>query len=249
MLKCIIIDDEPHAIEGLKGYIAEMSTLVLLASYVDPTLALKEIQLLDEVDLIFVDVDMPKINGLELAKEIRSKTKKLIFTTAHTKYAYEAFEVKADGYLLKPYSLGKFIITINNLFPAIRQSSVEVANQELVKKDFFFVKSKEDDLKILKIKYAEVIAIESKLNYVAIHLKEKIVLTYMGLKDIAQIFAQMPNFMQLHRSYIINTSQIETIDGNLVKMTNGIRITVGENYRKVFAFFVNQSLIKAGKRE
>lgn len=247
MVKCLIIDDEPHAIEGLKGYIAELPMLVLLASYTDPTIALKEIQLLDGVDLIFVDVDMPKINGIELAKEIRSKTKKLIFTTAHTKYAYEAFEVKADGYLLKPYSLGKFIITINNLFPTIGQSSTDVVNPELVKNDFFFVKSKEDDLKILKIKYEDVVAVESKQNYIMIYTAKKNILTYMSLTEIAKILTVMPNFMQLHRSFLINSSHIEMIDGNLVKMFNGIKITVGESFRREFNVFVSKDLLKAGK--
>jgi len=117
MYKCIIIDDEPHAIEGLKGYMASTPQLNLVKSYTDSLAALKDIQESEPVDLIFLDVDMPTINGIELAKEIRNKTAKLIFTTAHTKYAFEAFEVNADGYLLKPYSIGKFIIAINRLFP------------------------------------------------------------------------------------------------------------------------------------
>src|SRR3982750_1482359 len=112
MYKCIIIDDEPQAIEGLKTYLAATPQLELLASYTDPVIALKEIVERDNVDLIFLDVDMPKINGIELAKVIRNKTKKLIFTTAHTKYAFDAFEADADAFLWKPYSLGKFIITI-----------------------------------------------------------------------------------------------------------------------------------------
>lgn len=242
MYKCIIIDDEPHAIEGLKGYISQMPTLQLLATYTDPLLALKEIQSLSGIDLIFVDVDMPKINGLELAKEIRSKTKKLIFTTAHTKYAFEAFQVKADAYLLKPYSLGKFIITVNELFPDDNDTI-----EQPVKNDFFFVKSKDDDLKILKIKYADVIAIESKQNYIMIYTSKKNILTYMTLSEIAKILKPMPNFMQLHRSYLINQDHIEMIDGNLVKMVNEIRITVGDSYRNEFNAFIIKGLIKMGK--
>lgn len=243
MYKCIIIDDEPHAIEGLKGYISHIPTLHLLASYTDPVVALKEIQSQERVDLIFVDVDMPKINGLELAKEIRSKTKKLIFTTAHTKYAFEAFEVKADSYLLKPYSLGKFIITINDLFPDSNDMT-----DHTVKNDFFFVKSKDDDLKILMIKYVDVIAVESKLNYIMIYTFKKNIVTYMTLTEIAKILSLMPNFMQLHRSYLINQDYIEMIDGNLVKMVNDIRITVGDNYRDGFHAFISKGLIKMGKQ-
>lgn len=243
MYKCIIIDDEPHAIAGLKGYISQTPTLCLLASYTDPLVALNEIQLLEGIDIIFVDVDMPKINGLELAKEIRYKTKKLIFTTAHTKYAFEAFQVKADAYLLKPYSLGKFIITINDLFPHTAQMP-----DPLVKNDFFFVKSKDDEQKILKVKYSDVIAVESKLNYIMIYTSKKNILTYMQLAEIAKILTPMSNFMQLHRSYVINNDHIEMIDGNLIKMVNQLKFTVGESYRAGFHEFLSKSLIKMGKQ-
>jgi len=246
MYKCIIIDDEPHAIEGLKKYIESVSELILFKSYTDPLLALKDFDRIEPVDIIFLDIDMPKINGIELSKEIKNKTKKLVFTTAHTKYAYEAFEANADAFLLKPYSLGKFIITINKLFPE-KAIDEKVGENTVIKKDFFFVKSKEDDLKILKIRYADIVAVESKQNYVMIYTATKKVLTYMSLTEIAKILNTMPGFMQLHRSFIISQDQIETIDGNFVKMVNGIRITVGDNYRKEFNAFVADKLIKTGK--
>lgn len=249
MLRCIIIDDEPHAILGLQNYIEAIPELKLLASYTDPVIALKEIHKVATVDIIFMDIDMPKISGIELAKEIRSITGKLVFTTAHTKYAYEAFEANADAYLLKPYTMGKFVITINKLFP-MQQIAKGLDNEHLtLQKNYFFVKSKEDDLKILKINFDDVVVVESKLNYVMIYTPTKKILTYMSLVEIAKILVQRSNFKQLHRSFLINTNHIETIDGNLVKMINGTRITVGEHYRKEFNAFINDSLIKAGKLE
>lgn len=246
--KCIIIDDEADTIAGLETYINALPELILLKSYTDPLLALKEVSRNEAVDLIFLDVDMPKLTGIELAQVIRSKTSKLVFTTAHDKYAYEAFEANADAYLLKPYTLGKFVITINKLFreqqPIIAQSNATPA----VAKNFFFVKSKEDDLRILKIKFADVIAVESKQNYVMIYTQSKNVLTYMSLTEIAKILLAIPGFMQLHRSYIINQDHIENIDGSYVKMLNGTRITVGDLYRKAFNAFVAERLIKAGKQ-
>lgn len=246
MYKCVIIDDEPHAIEGLTKYIDSVPELVLIKSYTDPLLALKDFDQIGPVDILFLDIDMPKINGIELSKEIKNKTQKLIFTTAHTKYAYEAFEVNADAFLLKPYSLGKFIITINKLFPE-KKLDEKTDENIAVKKDFFFVKSREDDLKILKIRYADIVAVESKQNYIMIYTITKKVLTYMSLTEIAKILNTMPGFMQLHRSFIISQDQIETIDGNLVKMINGIRISVGDHYRKEFNAFVADKLIKTGK--
>lgn len=245
--KCIIIDDEADTIAGLKAYINDLTELELIKSYTDPLQALKEISQNEPVDIIFLDIDMPKITGIELAKEIRSKTGKLVFTTAHTKYAYEAFEANADAYLLKPYTLGKFVITINKLFPERLPIAEQPSEKTSLAKDFFFVKSKEDDLRILKIKFTDVVAVESKQNYVMIYTQSKNVLTYMSLTEIAKILIAIPGFMQLHRSYLINQNQIETIDGSYVKMLNGTRITVGDNYRKDFSTFVAERLIKAGK--
>lgn len=242
MYKCIIIDDEPHAIERLKMYMVSTPQLQLVDAYTDPLVALKEIMEGTPVDLVLLDVDMPKINGIELAKEIRGKTNKLIFTTAHTKYAFEAFESNADGYLLKPYSIGKFIIAINRIFPA------EIAATKKLQDDFFFVKSKEENLKIIKIKYADMIAVESRRNDVMIHTISKKVLTYMSLTEITKLFKDIPGFTQLHRSFIVKQDQIESINGNQVRLANGIELTVGENFRKDFNTFVTSKLIKAGKK-
>ena len=244
MPKCIIIDDEEHAIEGLKAYISTLPELSIIQTYLDPLLALKEILRMECVDLIFLDVDMPKINGIELAGEIRNKTKKLVFTTGHTKYAYEAFEANADAYLLKPYSLGKFVIAMHKLFPENTRSEPE--NDA---KAYFFVKSKEDDLRMVKINYDDIIVVEGQQNYIMIHTKTKKVLTYMSLSEITGILTSYGGFMQLHRSFVANMAQIEHIDGAMVKMNNGMRIGVGEYYRKNFNDFLAEHLIKAGKRK
>ncbi len=247
MYSCIIIDDEPHAIEGLKKYIEDFPELLLIGSYTDPLLALKEISKNEAVDIIFMDIDMPKINGIELSKEIRNKTDKLVFTTAHTKHAYEAFELDADAYLLKPYSIGKFTITLNKLLTdklTLRNSDKK---DESLNQDFFFVKSKEDNLNILKVRFESIIAVESQQNYVRIYTLEKNILTYMSLTEIAKILCVMPRFMQLHRSFLINKEHIETIDGHLIKMKNGIKVSVGDKYHQEFNTFINNHLIKAGK--
>lgn len=244
MYKCIIIDDEEHAIEGLKTYISTLPELSIIETYTDPLLALREIGKHGPVDVVFLDVDMPKISGIELASEIKNSTKKIVFTTGHSKYAYDAFEVNADAYLLKPYSLGKFVIAVNKLFP----ESFE--NQPLKEvKDYFFVKSKEDDLRMVKIRYDEIVVVEGQQNYIMIHTKAKKVLTYMSLSEITTILTSYGGFMQLHRSFVVNMGQIEHIDGALVKMNNGIRIGVGEYYRKNFNEFLSEHLIKAGKRK
>jgi len=242
---CIIIDDEPYAIEGLKVYINSIPNLSVLKTYTDPLEALIDLVNSDMVDLILLDIDMPKITGIELSKEIRQKTRKLVFTTSYTQYGYLAFEAEADAYLLKPYTLTKFASTISKLFPPNEKHIVV----EKVIDNYFFVKNKDEHLKIVKIKYDDVIAVESKQNYVMIHTVSKKVLTYMSLTEISKIFTRFNNFEQFQRSFIISKEHIDNIDGNTINMVNGIQITVGEYYRKDFTTFLSEKLIKARRKE
>ncbi|MFC3561122.1 LytR/AlgR family response regulator transcription factor [Pedobacter jamesrossensis] len=242
-LRCIIVDDEPHAIDGLKRYFEAMPDLELVKTFTDPVKAMIEIVAGEAVDLILLDVDMPGISGIELGKSLRDKTNKMVFTTAHSKYAYDAFELEADAFLLKPYSLSKFISTINKLFPK-NASESELADND----DFMFVKSKEDNLRLLKIFYKDIVAVESRLNYVQIHTLEKSVTTYISLTEIAKKLMVFDRFVQFQRSFILAKDYIEYVEGNCIKMQNGTKITVGEYYKKYFNEFVDSKLLKAKRR-
>lgn len=246
MYRCVIIDDEPHAIEGLKNYIVKIPELELIATYTDPVYALQEIAKGDGIDLLIIDIEMPEISGLELAGLIRAKTDKLLITTAHTKYAYEAFDIHADGYLLKPYSFAKFLATIHKLFPPIvRDSDFAGVHHD---QDFFFIKSKDDNLKLVKIRYDDIVMIESKLNYVMVYTVDRSILTYISLIEISNRMTRERGFEQFHRSFILNNKHIEYIEGNTITLNNGKKITVGEHYKKDFNAFVNRSLLKAKRK-
>ena len=242
MYNCVIIDDEIHAIDGLREFISNIPEISILETYVSPVEALKSINNLPPINLVLMDVDMPGISGIELSKSIRHRTDKLVFTTAHTKYGYEAFQVDADGYLLKPYSLSSFLTLMNKLFP--HSQITETAEVE----DFFFAKSKEDNYSLVKINYNDIIAIESKLNYIRIHTLDKNVLTYMSLSEMARRLSKKPNFIQFQRSFILNRAHISQITGNTIKMCNGLSITVGDYYRKDFNNFIEKYLLKVGRR-
>lgn len=242
---CIIIDDEPYAIEALKGYISSIPNLCVIKSYTDPLEAQIDIVKVDAVDLILLDIEMPKITGIELSKEIRRKTRKLVFTTSYTQYGYEAFEADADGYLLKPYTLTKFTSTILKLFPPT--DIVNGGNKTA--DDYFFVKNRNDNLKIVKIRFRDVIAVESKQNYVLIHTQTRRILTYMSLTEIAKIFRPFQMFEQFQRSFIICKEHIDSIEGNTVQMVNGLQITVGDLYKKDFHRFLSERLIKARRTD
>ncbi len=249
MLECIIIDDEQHAIDNLKRYIEILPELKVIAVFDDPVDAMRAFFDLEKVDLVFMDIDMPKISGIELARQLRAKTDKLVFTTAHTKYGFDAFGVNANDYLLKPFSLAKFITTIHKLFPGAPLEHSEINPPASNAEQFLFIKSREDSLKLIKVRFDEIVAVESSLNYINIHTEKKSMLTYMSLTEISKRLLGRGNFVQFQRSFIINQNFIENIEGNSIKMTTGLKMSVGEYYKKDFNKFISQYLIKAKRRE
>jgi len=242
MYKCIIIDDEHKSINSLEKYISTLPNLLISASYTSPKQALEEINKMDEVDLILMDIDMPEISGLDLARAIRTKTRKLIFTTAHAKYAYDAFEAEGDAYLLKPYSLLKFTNVITKFFPAESKHA-----QKRNSSEFFFVKSKNNH-NLINIRFSDIISIESKLNYVEIQTLQHKILTHMTLSEIAAFLNMEGGFLRFQRSFIISERYIQYIDGYTIHMQGGLKVSVGEFYRKDFNEFISGRTIKSAKR-
>ena len=130
MLNCIIIDDEQFSVDAILKYIELLPKLNVAAIFKNPLEALESVTLENNIDLIFMDIDMPFLSGIELAKAVRHKTKKLICITSHSKYAFEASEVEGDAYLLKPFTFGKFSMTINRLFPNEKPVRISDLSQE-----------------------------------------------------------------------------------------------------------------------
>jgi len=243
-LRCIVVDDEVHAMEGIKSYISSLENLQLVACYSDSLQALKEIGSAENVDIIFMDVDMPKISGVELAKAIRHKTDKLIFTTAHSKYAFEAFEINANAYLLKPYTFALFAETITRFYPAIAVLPPAGFKQE---EDYFFVRNKSDGNSLVKIRYAELVAVESLQNYIRIYTQSESVVTYISISEIKVILQDYPDFMQAHRSFIISRDHIEKVEGNTLRMSNGLIINIGNSYKDAVNAYIAEKTIKTSR--
>lgn len=242
MYRCIIIDDEQHAVDALEKYVNKLTNFHLIASFTDPIKVLNSIDSLGQIDLILLDIDMPEINGIELSK-IFSKKIKLIFTTGHSRYGYDAFKVDADDFLLKPYSFSEFLISINKLFPVSDSRKEHIGS-----KRSFLVKSKEENPTILNIRFEDIIAVESKMNYVMIHTINRKVTAYMTLSEMAAILSKYPDFQRFQRSFIIAEDYIDSITGNCIKMVTGVQLTVGDYYRKDFSRFLSEKLIKTGRR-
>ena len=204
-MKCIVIDDERIAREGLNEFIKEFDFLENCGSFSNAHLALEKLKT-DAIDLIFLDIQMPLLNGLEFAKMITDKNAMIIFTTAHSEYALKGYKVNAIDYLLKPIFFEDFkgaILKAKKLYEAVYQ-------QEAVLKPLFF----KENGAIVKVHTTQIMYIRSLQNYLEVYLENrKRVIIHQTLKNIID---QLPpdTFLQIHRSYIVNTKYITHIEGS-----------------------------------
>ncbi|MBB5622287.1 DNA-binding LytR/AlgR family response regulator [Pedobacter cryoconitis] len=245
MYTCLIIDDEQSGIDVLLNYFQSFQLFTVVKTYINPLIALQEILHLPKVDLICMDIDMPELSGIDLSKIIRAKTDKLIFTTAHSKYALEALDIDIDvnAFLLKPFSLTKFSQVINKLFPItdIKPDQSSKVNE------YFFVKNRDENLALVKIIYNDIIAIESMQNYIQFYtLKGKIV-AYLTLKEVKDFLQNQSNFIQVQRSFIISIVHIEKLDGNVVHMPGDVKITIGNHYKDPLLNMIKSRILKTNR--
>lgn len=245
MLKCVIIDDERSAIGVLEDYIAQMPNLQLVMSFTDPVLAFKEIiGSKSKFDIVFMDINMPHLDGIELSKTIKGQVKWLILATAHNEFASEAFEVGAAGYLLKPFSFFKFAETVTKLTEKGDNTPI-VETQD----NFFFVKvsEKENKQNVVKVVYDDIIAVESLKNYISISTLKGNLIIYMTLSEMKKILMPNSNFIQVHRSFIISKLHIEEVESYRLKMADNLIIPIGISYRDDFNQYLNSKIARTGR--
>lgn len=242
MLTCLIIDDEPSAINILKEYVRKTPFLDLIGEANDP---LDVIEIIKDrnIDLIFLDIQMPNISGLEFISMLPPTTK-VILTTAYSEYAVEGFKHEALDYLVKPISFERFL---NAAQRGLNTSTATASNWETAEKkdDYFFVKT-EIKGKVVKINFKEIIYIEGLKNYVSIYTEKGKIIAYLSFKELE---AKLPKtFMRVHKSYVIALFRIKAVDGNQI-LLNDVKaaIPLGETYRK--SFFKNlQEKLMGGKK-
>ena len=221
-INCAIIDDEPLAAGLLESYVAKTPYLDLQGSYNSAILAMKDLRT-NPVQLLFLDIQMPELSGIEFAK-ILPKDTKIIFTTAFPQYAIEGYKVSALDYLLKPISYEDFLRSTDK---ALEWFSV-VQKQEVYRQDrFMFVKS---DYKLFRVSLDDILYIEGLKDYVRIHLKngEKI-MSLMSMKKLED-YLPHPEFLRTHRSYIVRMSEVRTIDRFRI-VFGDVFIPVSDNYK------------------
>lgn len=232
-LNCLIADDEPIARQILESYIKEIPNLTLVASCKNAFEVLEVIQH-ETIDLLFLDINMPKLSGLSLLKTIQTRPE-VIITTAYPEYAVEGFELAVTDYLLKPFSLERFIqavLKVENKSPIHQEanSSLKQENSKTI-----FVKS---DKKILKLNLEEITYIEAYGNYIKIY-SDKMNLTAQTLSEFLDKLP--PHFLRIHKSYVINFNQLKLIDGNQILLQNETKLPIGKSYRKEVLNYIENS--------
>lgn len=212
-ISCIIIDDEPLARKGLREYIADTDFLHLVAEFENPVKAAERISS-GEVQLLFLDIQMPKITGLDFFKTLKTPPP-VIFTTAFPQYALEGFELNALDYLVKPVSFDRFLkaaIRAKEYYEVRQRNSMETSMNNSA--DYFFIKA---DNKLIKLFYDEILFAEALQNYVVIHTKEKKYITYLTFKSVEE-YLPSDRFIKTHKSYIISAAKIDSIEGNDIRI-------------------------------
>lgn len=235
-LSCAIIDDEPLAADLLASYARKTPELNLIGTYESALTAMKVLRE-NPVDLLFLDIQMPELSGLEFAK-ILPKDTKIVFTTAFDRYAIEGYKVNAVDYLLKPVSYENFINAVNK---AVEIVSTENRQRIMAQDRFLYIKS---EYKLVQIKLDDILYVEGVKDYIKIYLTggRKPVMSLMNMKKIDD-YMPRPQFMRVHRSYIVNMQQVNMIDRGRMVIGDAI-IPVSESYKDIVQEYIDNHTLQ-----
>jgi len=227
MITCIIVDDEQHAIDILEHYVKQTPHLQLADTFTNPIEALKLLTT-KRIDLIFLDIQMPELSGIDFIKAIQGKSK-VILTTAYSEFALEGYDLYVVDYLMKPIRLPRFLAAVQKAISQINPGN-ESSKLDVEEDDYIFVKT-ESKGKLLKINLADIDFIESMKNYVVIHRGGQKTLVYTSMKELEEHLSKK-RFIRVHKSFIIPISRVTGIEGNLVRLKNvTVEVLIGENYK------------------
>ncbi len=227
-LKCLIADDEPLAAHLLESYVKRIERLELVGVYNSASDALKALED-NTVDIAFLDIQMPQISGLDIARSIAYKPVAVVFVTAYRDYAFEGFQVRAFDYLLKPVSFSEFNSAVERIAERLDASAVPVISEPA--ESYISVRS---DYRLVRINIADILYVEGLKDYVKIYVdgRDKPVLTLMSLKAIEQALPER-EFIRIHRSFVVALRRIASFDRSEVRIAN-TSIPIGHTYRERF---------------
>jgi DNA-binding LytR/AlgR family response regulator len=228
-VNCIIIEDEKPAQEVLKSFISKTEWINLAAVFGDAVEAMDFLKK-NDVDLIFLDIQIPGITGLDFLKILKNPPQ-IIITTAYSAYAIEAFELDVRDYLMKPFSFDRFLKSINRITPAPDTTQVHQLQQVLTERSFAFFNVNKV---MVKVMFDDILYVESMREYVYIHLPENKVITKIGIGEFEKLMTK--NFLRVHRSFLVNTHKMTAYTAEEI-FINKISIPIGTNYKKLVEAF------------
>ena len=220
-MTCVIIDDEPLAINLLESYVSKIEDLELIGTFNNPLEALKLLRE-NSVDILFLDIQMPEITGVEFKKIINPEVK-VIFTTAYSEYALESYDLNAVDYLLKPISFQRFLQAVEK----VQDKSTSVITENSI--DYLFVKT---EYRHQKLFFSDILFLKGLSDYVAIQTKDGKILTLQNMKDFEKTLPKH-RFVRVHKSYIVSLEHIEFIERNRI-VIQGEYIPIGATYKEAF---------------
>ena len=233
-LKCIITDDEPIARKGLQSYVERIDFLELVGVCEDAIQLNNQLKS-QQADLLFLDIEMPYMTGIELLNSL-SNPPKVIITSAYAEYAIKGYDLEVSDYLLKPISFDRFLKAVNKVYDQL------ISSQTPVVQDYLFVKT---SLKLEKIRFNDMRFIEGVENYVAIYTSDRKIITHTTLRTILQ---KLPpeRFVQVHKSYLVNIDKIDSIEGNLLGIGKN-KIPLSRTYKETaLEIILKNKLLKDG---
>ena len=231
---CLLVDDENLALRLLEDYVNKIPQLTIVGKCQNALSALQILQT-QQIDILFLDIQMPDLTGIELIKILKNKPE-IILTTAYAEHALEGYQLDVTDYLLKPIPFERFVQAVNKAMEYRNLRNAGVSNIQIKSapvsaaapaSDYMFVKS---DYKQIKVPYADILYIEGLREYVSIYTKEKRIVTLETLKNL-ELTLPAQQFLRIHKSYIINTTTVEALNGNMVEMGK-IKVPIGKNYRE-----------------
>jgi DNA-binding LytR/AlgR family response regulator len=232
-IRCIITDDEPFARKGLQGYVEKIDFFEL-TGVCENAIELNSLIQKQPVDLLFLDIEMPYLTGIDFLKNL-TKRPRVIFTTAYEKYAVQGFELEVLDYLIKPISFERFLKAANKAF-----AFFQLLQNEKTAQDYIYVKS---DNRLVKINFSDILCIEALENYVAIYIRDKKIITHLTLKMLME---KLPvhSFIQPHKSWLVAIEKITSIEGNILHLLQ-YQVPISKYQKEdVMEKIVNSKLLK-----
>ncbi|MDX8338701.1 LytTR family DNA-binding domain-containing protein [Draconibacterium sp. IB214405] len=233
-IKALIIDDEPLAQNVIKQYALKIPSLEIIGACNDAICAQQFLHE-NEVDLLFLDINMPKLSGISFLKNLK-KDPLVIFTTAYSEYALEGYELNAIDYLKKPFSFERFFKAYTRAEELhLLKTNAKNVPADADKNEFLFIKANK---KSVKIKFSDILYIEGLGDYIKIHLTDEKLVTNLSMKKIFSLLPQ-DMFYRTHKSFIISVDKIDSLEGNMVCIS-GEKLPIGNSYRQEFFEYVSR---------